>query len=588
MRMGLGWGWLLGAGVVLSLTACPEPPAATCNGPGDCLADFECQDGVCVERATASSSGNVTGSSMNNASSGASQGGSSAAGQSSSRVSSGTNSSTTASSTTATSTAGSSSTTTSAAGSSSAGATSQPLGSSSVAGSSSAPVSSSLAGGSSSGVVQSSSLAPSSSAGASSSSGAPPVVVTTLGTDTGTATVQSITLTAAVPAGQLVVVVAAGGDNATSVTVTDSGSNTWYTAVRESGGDTNDCYTGIHYMLPQATLPVGATVTATFNNTSANNAIWAFTATGVTMPDQQNGTQRTTNPTVTTTGAVTSALGLVVGVSVTGDITANTFSAPAGFTNALAWDTSRSSGIMGYRFSTTLTGTQAFGPTTSNGSNEYLSSVAVFRPGTAAAPSSPGVNHTANADAFTASWSAGAGNGGVDGCVLQWQTGASTWSTLRNVNCDVNTAAQAADLPPSGWVAAWSSINTRVVRRYDLRNPVVFPQALTCTPMAPAGSPTPSVDEDCDGLWDDVSCTSYTWVNTQTLAAPNSACLNDEAVANRACDSSILGDNRYTDGVGTTTPPDMGMSYGSANTVCTGNDMGAVRWNCQGTGCDYH
>lgn len=389
-----------------------------------------------------------------------------------------------------------------------------------------------------------------------------------------------------VPAGQLLVVLAAAGDGVTTATVTDSASHVWLVAVFEREGDLDNAYVGIHHTTLATPLAAGTTITVTFGGTSATNQMVALAASGVGQLDQQDGTKRSVSPNVSTRGPVTSAVGLVVGVTVAGDTTPNTFTAPGTFTATSSWAVSRSSGITGYRTSATLSGTQSFNPTTSIGSDEYLSAVAVFKPGSATLPTGLSLTHAANARDFTVSWTAGSGTGGEDGCVIQRGSG-GTWSTLRNVNCDEDATADNITLPGDGWTPGWTSLDVRLARRYDLTPQGSFPQQLTCAPTAPAPGSTPNTDENCDGTWDNASCTSYTWANTQTFNPPVSACVNDNPTATFACNAPALGDNRYTDGVATSANPDAVTSYNSANTTCTGNDMGAVRWTCQGNGCTY-
>ncbi len=567
--------WWVAATWCAALMACPTPPAATCTEQADCLDTYACVDGLCTERITGSSSGGQVGSSGGGTSS------VSGIGSSSRAPSSQGGSSMTASS------QGSSSSVTAASASSGVGSSSSQPGSSA-----SAPASSSAAGSS---VGVSSSLAPNSSSaplsssvggGSSSSSGGTGVDVTVLGSDSGTSATQGVTVGQAVPAGQLLVVLAAAGDGVTTATVTDSASHVWLVAVHEREGDVDNAYVGIHYTTLATPLAAGSTISVTFGGTSATNQMVALAASGVGQLDQQDGAKRTTNPNVSTRGVVTSAVGLVVGVSVAGDTTPNTFTVPGTFTAASSWAVSRSSGITGYRTSAALTGTQSFNPTTSTMSDEYLSAVAVFKPGSAALPTGLSLSHTPNTRDVTVSWTAGSGTGGEDGCVLQRFSGGA-WSSLRNVNCDEGATADDITLPGDGWVPTWTSMDVRLARRYDLTPQGTFPQQLTCAVTAPSANSTPNTDEDCNGSWDNATCTSYAWANTQTFNPPVSACLNDNSTATFACNAAVAGDNRYTDGVATTSTPDAVTSYNSANTTSTANDRGAVRWPSQGGGCTF-
>ncbi|MBI3888489.1 hypothetical protein HY311_01715 [Candidatus Nomurabacteria bacterium] len=104
---------------------------------------------------------------------------------------------------------------------------------------------------------------------------------------------------------------------------------------------------------------------------------------------------------------------------------------------------------------------------------------------------------------FSVSWNAGAGNGGVNGCKLQFLNG--SWIDIAsaiNVNCDAATAS-GFSLNGDGWKAYWNGTQVRLVRKSDLAVMGTFGATLNCTGLAGSVNvSTPNTDEDCDGNWD--------------------------------------------------------------------------------------
>jgi len=71
-----------------------------------------------------------------------------------------------------------------------------------------------------------------------------------------------------------------------------------------------------------------------------------------------------------------------------------------------------------------------------------------------------------------------------------------------NVNCDAVSNNVTYILNSVGWRINWGGTQLRLVRNSDSSVMGVFPQALSCNVTSGSSSPTPSIDEDCDGLWD--------------------------------------------------------------------------------------
>jgi len=127
--------------------------------------------------------------------------------------------------------------------------------------------------------------------------------------------------------------------------------------------------------------------------------------------------------------------------------------------------------------------------------------------GEPASPSNLALSHTANNESFTVSWTAGSGNGGIGGCKMQFYTG-STWadiSSAADVNCDTDLSEGAFTLNADGWKAHWNGTEVRLVRKSDLTAVGTFPQTLSCTTLSGSATPTPSIDEDCNGYWDNTT-----------------------------------------------------------------------------------
>lgn len=132
------------------------------------------------------------------------------------------------------------------------------------------------------------------------------------------------------------------------------------------------------------------------------------------------------------------------------------------------------------------------------------------------------LTHTNNRRSFSVAWSAGSGNGGAGGCTIQYQRNNSSWANLSSVNCDAaGSAAGTQNLPTDGWPGgAWSTSAIRLVRNSDNLVLCTLGQ-VRCTSTTGSSVPTPTIDEDCNGHWD----------NTQSVSCGNSAHMVSSLVA---------------------------------------------------------
>lgn len=143
----------------------------------------------------------------------------------------------------------------------------------------------------------------------------------------------------------------------------------------------------------------------------------------------------------------------------------------------------------------------ANGTYTANLRASSASAATVSRPvsgsasGFATMPSGLSLSHTANTSSFTAAWTAGSG---ISSCQIQNFNG-SSWVGIASVNCATNTSGAAFTLSDVG--SNWNGRGVRLL--VNGTTAVSFPQTLTCTARAGSGSPTPTIDENCNGVWDD-------------------------------------------------------------------------------------
>jgi hypothetical protein len=118
-------------------------------------------------------------------------------------------------------------------------------------------------------------------------------------------------------------------------------------------------------------------------------------------------------------------------------------------------------------------------------------------------PSGLTLVQTPNHQSLTVSWTGGSGNGGANGCKLQYSNGGTTsWTDLTGLtyNCDANQSATTVNLPGDGWTTSWSTVYVQLVNSTGT-SLGVFPAQATCSAIATSSTSTPGVDENCDGVW---------------------------------------------------------------------------------------
>lgn len=126
---------------------------------------------------------------------------------------------------------------------------------------------------------------------------------------------------------------------------------------------------------------------------------------------------------------------------------------------------------------------------------------------TQTSPSALALNHSVRSRSFTVSWTAGTGNGGAGGCKLQYLRNDTTWTDLSGTyNCDATTTNVSANLPSTdNWTNNFNGtgVQIRLALTTNSAAQGVFPQRTTCTTTGGSGSPTPTIDENCNAIWDD-------------------------------------------------------------------------------------
>jgi hypothetical protein len=118
-------------------------------------------------------------------------------------------------------------------------------------------------------------------------------------------------------------------------------------------------------------------------------------------------------------------------------------------------------------------------------------------------PTNLSLLHVTRSNTFTFSWTAGSGNGGS--CKLQYYKNATTWTDISatTYNCDTTLLNQSVTLPTDGWYTGnWNGAQIRTIRTSDSIALGTFPQTLLCAVTSGSVSSTPSIDEDCNGAWD--------------------------------------------------------------------------------------
>lgn len=156
--------------------------------------------------------------------------------------------------------------------------------------------------------------------------------------------------------------------------------------------------------------------------------------------------------------------------------------------------------------------------------------------------------HTSRNKTFTFSWSGGLLNG--SSCKLQYLRNGATWTDISatTYNCDGIVSSQSVTLPGDGWNSSnWNGMQVRILRTTDSVSVGIFPQTLSCSAVGGSSSPTPNVDEDCNGTWDNQYTTP---VNTYAGCDGGNVCYyyTSEVIA---CDGSQA---NYNEGNACTSP----------------------------------
>ena len=140
------------------------------------------------------------------------------------------------------------------------------------------------------------------------------------------------------------------------------------------------------------------------------------------------------------------------------------------------------------------------------------------------APSGLSLSHTANNRTFTVTWTAGSGNGGAAGCKIQIKNAAGSWidaSSPATINCDANQTGTTITMTSGS--SPWTTISlTSQVRILRISNSSVvgtFGTTLACSVQGGSVTPTPDIDEDCNGSWDNTGTSSSVCAGVEPVAA---------------------------------------------------------------------
>lgn len=199
------------------------------------------------------------------------------------------------------------------------------------------------------------------------------------------------------------------------------------------------------------------------------------------------------------------------------------------------------------------------------------------------------VNHASNQRAYTVSWTGGVGHGGPGGCVMMHETMGGTWTThSAGLDCDSDAGQLSVSLPSTAtWYGgSWSAVSLRVSRVDDNAVLATLPLVLGCSPMGGSSISTPTVDEDCDGDWNDKTCAVWSWTSSTVYQPPDGPC-SGTSTGPTACSSTIEGTTRYTASTSTALDPSVTASSTSRGTSCSATDAGTVRWTCTGSACTW-
>lgn len=122
-------------------------------------------------------------------------------------------------------------------------------------------------------------------------------------------------------------------------------------------------------------------------------------------------------------------------------------------------------------------------------------------------PVSPSLslNHTSSTKNFSFSWIP---TESVWNCKLQYLKDGTDWTDVNgiNYNCDLAITNQDVILPWNGWnTVSWNSIPVRLIKVSNSSILWTFWTTLNCSTSTWSLVATPTIDEDCDWVWDNYS-----------------------------------------------------------------------------------
>jgi hypothetical protein len=178
----------------------------------------------------------------------------------------------------------------------------------------------------------------------------------------------------------------------------------------------------------------------------------------------------------------------------------------SGFTSGSYWSSSErsSSNAWAHQFSG---GSQR---DYSKASSYYVRCVRRFDSSPApVAPTGLSLTHTTRSKNLTVSWT-GSGSNASD-CVVQSFNG-TKWVNAGNVNCNATATNVAASLQGVG--NNWNGRQVRLAAYGGYYPLATFSQTLNCSSVSATTTSTPTIDEDCNGVWDETYYPYYNENNT--------------------------------------------------------------------------
>lgn len=157
--------------------------------------------------------------------------------------------------------------------------------------------------------------------------------------------------------------------------------------------------------------------------------------------------------------------------------------------------------VLGLRLATTSAGTFNATATVTAGSQSASRPVTASSTGAYTVPGGTSFSHSPRARTISVAWSGGAG---IDQCVLQHGNGADWVSFASPVSCTAFTGTRTL----SGLPANWGGRTVRLAAGNGAQ-PLLTLGTLGCTPTT-AGTAANSLDEDCDGSFDETDSAVFT------------------------------------------------------------------------------